>query len=210
MLWYCLVPGMGLESKSWNHLLHFGILFLVLYPIFHFLSFPSLWSQQWIKSHRPQLSAVLEWSYVYHFTLEAWTVWVYGYSERKLSVWNSIHLSLSECNSLWTISLFLLFSVLVFSLCASCFELCWGVSTWAPALDPTTLKYISCLLPLRDTCHSTYAIVLTIAIHKIPRSAGLGPCPRLYKDLTFDSPCTWRSKKLVLWIWEKDPWKKNI
>lgn len=139
MLWYCLVPGMGLDSKSWNHLLHFGILFLVLYPIFHFLSFPSLWSQHWIKSHSPQLSAVMEWSYVYHFTLEAWTVCVYGY-KKKLSVWNSIHLSLSECNSLWTISLFLLFSVLVFSLCVSCFELCWRVSTWAPALDPTNAK----------------------------------------------------------------------
>lgn len=75
---------------------------------------------------------------------------------------------------------------------------------------PPTLKYISCLLPLRDTCHSTFAIAITIATHKIPWSTGLDPCPPLYKEPTFDSHCTWRIKKTCAMKQRKMPAQINM
>ncbi len=209
MPWYCLLPGMGLESKSWNHLLHFGILFLVLYPIFYFLSFPSLWSQHWIKSHSPTFCCfgIILCLPLYSWSLDSLCIWLFWkiYQSEIQSI--SLCQSVIACNPFfcfyYSLSLYSPYVLPVLSYAEG--------SQHGPLLwTPPTLKYISCLLPLRDICHSTYAIVLTIAIHKIPQSAGLDPCPRLYKDLIFDSHCTWRIKNLCYESEGRTPAKENL
>ncbi len=156
MLMMLSASGMGLESKSWTTLLPW-ILFLVLYFLF-FLPFDLSMNQ--ITQPNFLLCGI-----ILCLPLYSWSLEQFVYMVIIPKIYQSEIQSISLCQSVIACNpffLFLLFSVLVFSLCCFLFWVMLRGLNMGPLLwTPPTLKYISCLLPLRDICHSTYAIVLT-------------------------------------------------
>lgn len=192
-------------TPLWNPV--FSSLSYIPFPLFSFPLISALY--QITKSHSPTFCCfgIILCLSLYSWSLDSLYIWLLW------KIYQSETQSISLCQSVIACNPFLCFyyslslsSPYVLPVLSYAEGSQHGPLLWTPPM----LKYISCLLPLRDTCHSTYAIVLTIAIHRIPQSAGLDPCPRLYKDLTFDSHCTWRIKNVCYESERRTPAKINL